>query len=95
MFQLDFEEERDLYAIRIFMRKYEKLWRHMFSKYANTGYAFKRDEFSELQDKLHLINMSEIYKMLRDHNIGKEYISKDELGQLMRLINVKMHDKRE
>lgn len=29
------EEERDVQAVKIFVKKYSKLWRALFSKYAN------------------------------------------------------------
>ena len=33
--ELEEEEDRDVQAVKIFMKKYSKLWRYMFSKYAN------------------------------------------------------------
>ena len=35
LIELEEEEDRDVQAVKIFMKKYSKLWRYMFSKYAN------------------------------------------------------------
>lgn len=38
---LEQEEQRDVEAIRMCMKKYHKLWKNLFSKYANTGFSTK------------------------------------------------------
>lgn len=36
-----------------FMKKYSKVWKHMFSKYANQAYSVKRrTNFDELKDRI-------------------------------------------
>jgi hypothetical protein len=35
------EEERDRLGVSEFMKKYAKLWRNLFSKYANSGFSSK------------------------------------------------------
>lgn len=41
LIDLDEEEERDKEAVTLFMKKYAKLWRNLFHKYANSGYNSK------------------------------------------------------
>ena len=41
LFNLDEEEERDREAVTVFMKKYAKLWRNLFYKYANSGFSVK------------------------------------------------------
>ena len=36
--KLDEEEDRDRDTVLEYMRKYQKLWRNIFAKYANTGH---------------------------------------------------------
>lgn len=38
---LDEEEERDKEAVILLMKKYSKLWRNLFSKYANSCFSTK------------------------------------------------------
>lgn len=42
LIDLEDEEDRDIEAIKIFMKKYSKLWRFMFKKYANLGFSVKQ-----------------------------------------------------
>ena len=41
LLDLELEEERDKEAVTAFMKKYAKLWKNLFSKYANSGYSAK------------------------------------------------------
>jgi hypothetical protein len=38
---LGLEETRDQEAIKSVMKKYNKLWKNLFHKYANTGFSNK------------------------------------------------------
>jgi hypothetical protein len=38
---LDEEEERDKEAVVLYMKKYGKLWKNLFSKYANACFSSK------------------------------------------------------
>ena len=35
------EEDRDIQTIEQFMKKFNKLWKNLFYKYANCGYSSK------------------------------------------------------
>lgn len=68
------------------MKKYSKLWRNLFSKYANTGFTTKiTNNFDQINEKTHTINYPEMTKLLRDHNVLPGFITKEELGMLFRL----------
>ena len=96
LLNLDEEEERDKHAVTIFMKKYAKLWRYLFSRYANSGHSTKHPRnFNELKEKTDTINIAELAKMLKDHDVNKHMFSKEDLAQLVRLVNfniIKRHD---
>lgn len=71
------------------MRKYKKLFRYLFTKYANSCYSKKIIEFDALKEKFELITIAEVTKMLNDNNIKSNMLSREALATIMRLINVK------
>ena len=88
---LDLEEERDKQAVLLLMKKYSKLWRNLFSKYANSCFSTKQiNNFDQLGDKYNTMNLAEMTKMLRDHDTYPQLISKEQLQCLFRLINTKV-----
>ena len=40
-FDVEDEEERERDAVNLLMKKYQKLWRFIFTKYANVGFKIK------------------------------------------------------
>lgn len=54
------------------MKKYAKLWRNIFSKYANVGFKVvplhERGSFEGLKQGQDVITLAEIIKLLKDHN---------------------------
>jgi len=90
LIDLEDEEARDAEAIKIFMKKYSKLWRFMFKKYANIGFSAKPiRNFDMYQEKADTVNMAELSKFLKDHGFSKQHLTKEELTALIRLINLK------
>ena len=90
LFDFEEEEERDVDAIKIFMKKYSKLWRFYFNKYANMCFSGKHiRNFDQLNAKHNTINLAELIKLLHDHDLGKEYLTKEELSAIIRLVNFK------
>lgn len=82
------EEDRDIEMLTSFMKKHAKIWKHMFQRYANQAYSVKRrTNFDELKERVQQINQAEVTKMLKEHNTYPQLISKDEVGNLLRLIN--------
>lgn len=86
---LDEEETSDKEAIEIIMKKHRKLFRHLFSKYANTCYTKKVKVFESLRTKYEMITQAEFRKMLNDHKVSTNLIGREELNTLFRLINLK------
>lgn len=79
LFDFEQEEIRDVEAIKIFMKKYSKLWKFYFNKYANIGFSAKEiRNFDMLNDKHNTINLPELLKLLKDHDFGKNYMTKEE-----------------
>ena len=86
---LNEEEDRDREILNQFMKKYAKIWKFMFQRYANQAYSTKgRSNFDDLGKKTQQINLAEITKILKDHNTYPLLISKDEIASLIRLINM-------
>ncbi len=53
LLDLNEEEERDKEAANAIMKKYSKLWKNLFYKYANSGFSSKQiNNFDQLNDKL-------------------------------------------
>jgi len=85
------EEDRDREAVEACLKKFAKLWRNLFSKYANSGFSSKQTRnFDDMGEKLHSINVAEITKMLKEHNSIPKFISKEVLTSLIRLINTQI-----
>jgi hypothetical protein len=79
LFDFQEEEQRDVEAIKIFMKKYSKLWKFYFNKYANIGFSAKEiRNFDMLNDKHNTINLAELLKLLKDHDFDKRYMTKEE-----------------
>lgn len=92
LFDIEMEEERDANAIRLFLKKYSKLWRFFYHKYANMCYSHKSiNNFDDLRDKNETVNLAELRKLLDDHGYDKKtWLSKDELRELVKLVNLKV-----
>ena len=59
------------------MKKYQKLWKFLFNKYANSGYSVKDiSSFDKIKMKSKTINVGEILKFLNDHRLGSKVIDK-------------------
>ena len=82
------EEDRDREVIVAFMKRYSKIWKYLFQKYANQGFTSKKPtNFEDLQRRVSQISLPEITKMLKDHNTYPILISKDEMASIIRMIN--------
>lgn len=94
LFDFEEEEQREVEAIKIFMKKYSKLWRFYFNKYANMCFSAKSiKNFDQLNDKHNTINLAELLKLMKDHDFDKRYITIEELGAIIRLVNFKKINK--
>ena len=66
--------------INQFMKKYAKIWKFMFQRYANVAYSIKgKRDFDDLAQKTSQISQAEITKMLKEHNTYPLLISKEEI----------------
>ena len=88
LFDYDAEEQRDVDAIKIVVKKYSKLLKYLFTKYANSGYSVKAfSNFEELNKKLQTISVAEIMKMLRDHYVTNRIITKAKISEIVRQVH--------
>jgi len=92
LFDLESEEDRDQHSIKIFLKKYSKLWKMLYYKYGNSCYStLQINNFDDLKVKTETINIAELQKMLIEHSFDKKkWVSKDEICRLVTLINFKI-----
>ena len=87
---LEQEEERDRYGVNVVMRRYAKALRYLFDSYANSGFSAKdAPSFDQLEKKLQLISVPEVWKLLKEHDLS-HLISQVELKTLIRLTNTEI-----
>jgi len=87
IFDYEAEEERDVNAVKMTSKKYTKLFKYLFSKYANSGYSVQAfSNFEELNKKLQTITIAEIMKMLRDHHVTNRIIGKSKVSEIVRRV---------
>lgn len=76
LLQMDEEEEKDVVALTILIEEKKKLFRYLFSTYANSGATNKRySSFDALGNKSDTISVAELGKMFKDHNVSMKMIS--------------------
>jgi len=71
-FEIEDEEEPEVEAILEVMKKFQKLWRNLFQKYANTlgknrGLADK-GVFDSIKNFAEVLSVGEVTKLLKDHD---------------------------
>jgi len=68
-------------------KKYSKLFKYLFNKYANSGYSVQAfRDFEDLNKKLQTITIAEIMKMLRDHHVTNRIIGKSKVSEIIRQV---------
>jgi N-acetyl-anhydromuramyl-L-alanine amidase AmpD len=78
------------------MKKYSKLWKFLYNKYANSCFSIETNapNFDKLKNKYDHINLAELRKMLDDYGFDKKkFLTKDELQTLVKLVNFKIMKK--
>jgi hypothetical protein len=95
LIELEDEEQPDIEAVKIFLKRYSKLWSFMFKKYANLGFSSRSiANFDKYQEKSETMNIAELTMFLKDHGFShKHHLSKEELAGLIRQINLKKINK--
>ena len=74
------------------MRKYQKLWRNIFAKYQNTGHKANALTNPTFTKKSLSLNFAEITKLLKDHGTYPQLLNKEELSNMVRLVNQKKNE---
>jgi hypothetical protein len=76
------EEDRDSVAIQLILKKFNRLFKYLFSKYSATGHNTKNfniADIDEIMKRKETINLPELYTMLKDHGVSSKIISKNNL----------------
>lgn len=81
------EEEREKEAVFLYVKKYRKLFRYLFTKYANSCYSSKAGAFDALKEKAEIITLGEITKLFKDHSVSSAMLNREELATFIRLVN--------
>ena len=77
------------------MRKYQKLWRNVFAKYQNTGHKAATAQRPTFDGKSQTLTFAEITKLLKDHGTYPQLINKEEVSQMVRLVNQRSEEGRD
>lgn len=74
LYDFSMEEERDVQTVQIFMKKYSRLWKFLYHKYANSLFSIEKNapNFDKLKQKYEHINLAELRKMLDDYGFDKK-----------------------
>ncbi len=64
------EEDRESMMVEITMKKYHKILKYLFVKYANTGHSNKKvNNFDQYGDKSDTISIPEIWNFIKDFQL--------------------------
>ncbi|EAR95077.2 hypothetical protein TTHERM_00640050 (macronuclear) [Tetrahymena thermophila SB210] len=86
-------EERDRETLGMALKKYHKSIKALFTKYQNSTTTIKKgDFFAQMREKIDLISIQDIGKMIKENDL-LDLCTKEELVQLIKLINAKTVEK--
>ena len=84
IYQLQFEEDRDILTSQIFLKKYNQIIKYLFSNYSKSSSMYSKMElFEEKLIKYNEISFNDIWKMCKDHECNY-FLEKEEVKNLMR-----------
>jgi len=91
LYSIDDEEEKDCEALKLFIEQHKRLFKHLYTKYANSGYSHKiKNSFDNL--KVGSISIAELIKMFKEHDLT--FLSANDISSFIKLINLKFFNKR-
>ncbi|CAD8059186.1 unnamed protein product [Paramecium sonneborni] len=90
IWDLQFEEDRERYLVEQLFRRYHKIFKYIFFKYANSGSKIgKPKDFDELKDQSDIINEAEVWAFLKDYELVFN-VSKEQVKALLRSIAIQL-----
>ncbi|CAK88326.1 unnamed protein product (macronuclear) [Paramecium tetraurelia] len=90
IWDLQFEEDRERYLVEQLFRRYHKIFKYAFFKYANSGSKVgKPKDFDELKDQSDTINEAEFWAFLKDYELIFN-VSKEQVRALLRSIAIQL-----
>ena len=85
------EAENDLQeVVKLLLSKYSRVFKVLFNKYSGTGFKLKvhhKSDFDLHAERKSKITDGEYIKVMKDHNVIPELITKEELRTIMRAYN--------
>ena len=92
LLDMDQEEDRDKLMCNEFMKKYSKIWKMTFQRYANQAYSTKSvDDFDKMKAKNEVISVPEVTNIMKKNKMLYKFISKEEISSLVRLVALHNH----
>jgi len=92
--EIEEEEEWEKGACAEIMRRFSKLWRHLFAKYSNTGHKTKplmdRGNFDGLKNLAELMSLAEMNKLLKEHYATPNLIQNQDVASIFRIVNTRL-----
>ncbi|CAD8181583.1 unnamed protein product [Paramecium octaurelia] len=90
VWDLQLEEDRERYLVEQLFRKYHKIFKYVFFKYANSGNKIiKPKDFDELKDQSDTINEAELWAFLKDYELIFK-VTREQVHALMRSIAIQL-----
>eukprot|EP00357_Protocruzia_adherens_P031664 CAMPEP_0115033794 /NCGR_PEP_ID=MMETSP0216-20121206/40176_1 /TAXON_ID=223996 /ORGANISM="Protocruzia adherens, Strain Boccale" /LENGTH=1250 /DNA_ID=CAMNT_0002412373 /DNA_START=59 /DNA_END=3809 /DNA_ORIENTATION=- len=90
LMDLEDEEEKDKEAVDLLMKKFQRALKLLFNTYCNSGFDVNRKQntFDGLAHGYKCIKSPEVLKMLRDHDVIPRFMTREDLTNIMRLVNI-------
>jgi hypothetical protein len=85
------KDEED--CVKVVLKRYSKLFKVMFQRHAGTGFARKQQGKSEIEwmtDRKDKMTEPELVKCLKDYGVVPKLMTKEEVGEVIRLYNQKV-----
>jgi hypothetical protein len=85
------KDEEDV--VKVVLKRYSRLFKVMFQRHAGTGFARKQQGKSEIEwmaDRKEKMTDAELVKCLKDYGVVPKLMSKEEVGEVMKLYNQKV-----
>lgn len=91
VFDPEDKDEED--CVKVVLKRYSRLFKVMFQKYAGTGFARKQQGKSEidwLTERRDKITEAELLKCLKDYGVVPKLLTKEEVGEILKQYNHKI-----
>jgi len=92
---LDLEENHDKLAVTLCMKKYKQLMGQIYKSYTSKAFKSQRiEQFGSYDKTKNMMKIPDLWKMRGDYGL-KDFIKKEEITTLVRLLNTKKKKKKD